>query len=377
MAATVKDIAERAGCGVATVSSYLNGRNVRPANRVKIEKAISELHYVVNETARQLKTNRTRMIGAVIPELNSTFCASVLSEIEDILRQHGYAMLVCDCRTDPEREKEAVEFLMNRRVDGLFVIPVDPTGKNLGKFRKSGKPIVLIDRQIDSLDCDSVCVDNRGAICEAVRLLTEKGHRRIGMIAGPSEVNSAKQRLKGYEDACARYHLDLPDTYVFHGDDSIESGIEGIETLIRDHPEMTAVIAASYRMSMGAVIGANEAGIVIPDRISLVGFDNPQFARAVHPRLTIVNQPVESIGERAAGIMLRRLNEPDMKITDSKDGRVSGGGGGTGKAEAAAEIPSEKGQGSSRENHDMADGAVHVWLRAGIVEGHSVAENVA
>ena len=315
MAATVKDIAARAGCGVATVSSYLNGGNVRPKNRAKIEAAIGELHYEVNETARQLKTNRTKMIGAVIPELNSTFCARVLSEIEDILRQHGYAMLVCDCRTDSAREKEAVDFLLKRRVDGLVVLPVDATGNNLRKFIRTEKPVVLIDRQIEGLDVDSVCVDNRAAIGSAVDLLVQKGHTRIGMIAGPEEINAARQRMKGYREACERNGIVCAEDYIFHGDDSIESGTRGIETLRSMHPEMTAVVISNYRMTMGAMIGANESGIEIPRQLSVVGFDNPQFARAVHPRLTIINQPVDEIGEKAAEIMLQRIGE----IGDTED----------------------------------------------------------
>ncbi|MGN0363440.1 MAG: LacI family DNA-binding transcriptional regulator [Bilifractor sp.] len=319
MAATVKDIAHRAGCGVATVSSYLNGGNVRPVNREKISQAITELHYEVNETARQLKTNRTRMIGAVIPELNSTFCASVLSEIEDILRQHGYAMLVCDCRTDSAREKEAVDFLLKRRVDGLFVLPVDATGSNLRKFIRTGKPVVLIDRQIEGLDVDTVCVDNRAAIRSAVDLLVQKGHSKIGMIAGPSGINAARQRMRGYIEGCEKNGICQDENLIFHGDDSIESGTAGIETLMKKHPDMTAVVISNYRMTMGAMIGANESGIEIPQQLSVVGFDNPQFARAVHPRLTIVNQPVDEIGERAAKIMLERLGDVDV-LEDGTDG---------------------------------------------------------
>ena len=333
MAVTIRDIAEKADCGVATVSSYLNGRNVRPQNREKIESAIRELHYTVNETARQLKTNRTRMIGAVIPELDSTFCAQVLSEIEDTLRKHGYAMLVCDCRSDPAREKEAVDFLMKRRVDGLFVIPVDSTGSNFRDFAESGRPIVLIDRQIDALECSSVCVDNRRAMRSAVDLLAAEGHRRIGMIAGPQTNNASKQRLKGFEQACEENGISPEDRFVFFGDDSIASGTQGIHALMTTSPQMTAVIISNYQMTMGAVIGTNEMGIDIPGQISMIGFDNPQFARAVHPRLTIVNQPVQAIGSRAAEIMLRELEQKD-----------SGG-------------------------PVVAD---HVWLETEIVPGHSV-----
>lgn len=111
MAATMKDIARRTGLGLATISSYFNGGNVREKNRIKIEEAIEELHYEVNEVARGLKTNATKTVGVVIPELNNVFCAEIISGMEDILRSHGYAAIVCDCRTDKNLEREAVDFL--------------------------------------------------------------------------------------------------------------------------------------------------------------------------------------------------------------------------------------------------------------------------
>ncbi len=316
MAATIKDIANMTGLGLATISSYLNGGSVRPKNKEKIERAIAELHYEVNETARQLKTNRTRAIGAVIPELNSAFCGQVLSHIEDMVRKHGYAIMVCDCRSDKVREKEAVDFLMHRRVDGLFIIPVDSTGDSLRNFKKTGKPIVIMDREIEALDCDSVIVDNRNAIRQAVSLLTEKGHRHIGMLACPEENHTAGERILGYRQAVAEFGLEQNEAYIYRGSDTIDSGAEGIAEMLRKFPEMTAVIAASYRMGMGAVIGMNELGVEVPGQLSIVGFDNPQFARAVHPQLTIINQPVSRIGEEAAGIMLRRLQEKECGETE-------------------------------------------------------------
>lgn len=312
--ATIKDIAERTGLGLATISSYLNGGHVRDKNRIKIEEAVRELHFEVNETARNLKTNRTRTIGAIIPELDSIFCGQVLSEIEDILRKHGYAMIVCDCRTDKDREKEAVDFLLRRRVDGMFNIPVDESGSHLKKFQKSGKPIVLIDRMTDMLSCDTVCVNNREALASAVDLAVKAGHRRIGMIAGPREITAARERLRGYREGLERNGISLSDSYVFQGNDTVESGVGGVEELVRRNPDITAIVVSNYRMSMGAVIGLNELGLTMPDQISLVGFDNPEFARACCPKLTIICQPVKKIGEMAAEIMLKRLQEDDSPL---------------------------------------------------------------
>ena len=311
MAATMKDIAKLTGLGLATISSYFNGGNVREKNRKKIEEAIEELHYEVNEVARNLKTNATKTIGVVIPELNNVFCAEIITGIEDILRSHGYATMICDCRTDKQLEQEAVEFLSRKRVDGIINMPVDTEGGHLKDFQKTGKPIVLIDRKIQGVVCDSVLVDNEQAAADALKLLYKKGHRNIGIIGGPEEISTAQERLKGYCRTMEELNLPIRESLIVHGDYTIQGGAKAMETLVENNPDMTAVFVTNYEMTMGAVIGLNELGIRIPERISLVGFDNLPFARACNPKLTIVSQPTEKIAEKTASLMLERLENSE------------------------------------------------------------------
>ena len=307
MAATMKDIARQTGLGLATISSYFNGGNVREKNRIKIEAAIEELHYEVNEVARGLKTNATRTIGVVIPELNNTFCAEIITGMEDVLRSHGYATIVCDCRTDRKLEQEAVEFLIRRRVDGIINMPVDEEGKHLRKFQKTGKPIVLIDRRIQGISCDSVLVDNRKAAEDAVQCFIKNGHRNIGIIGGPEGIFTAQERLAGYSKALKEAGIPIRGSLIFHGDYTIQGGVRGLEELVRSNPDMTAVFVTNYEMTMGAMIGVNELGIKIPEQLSVIGFDNLQFARACNPKLTIVSQPTDGIAREVARIMLEQL----------------------------------------------------------------------
>ena len=309
MAATMKDIAKLTGLGLATISSYFNGGNVREKNRVKIEAAIEELHYEVNEVARGLKTNATKTIGVVIPELNNIFCTEIITGMEDVLRNHGYATIVCDCRTDKELEKEAVDFLMRKRVDGIINMPVDTQGKHLEAFGQTGKPIVLIDRSIQGLACDCVLVDNHRAAQEAVELLMENGHKNIGIIGGPRDVFTARERLDGYFQAHKRRGIPVQESLIYHGDYTIQGGVEGLTALHRRNPHMTAVFVTNYEMTMGAVIGSNEMGISIPQELSVIGVDNLSFARACSPKLTIVSQPTEGIAREVARIILSRLQK--------------------------------------------------------------------
>ena len=307
MAATMKDIARRTGLGLATISSYFNGGNVREKNRIKIEEAIEELHYEVNEVARGLKTNATRTIGVVIPELNNTFCAEIITGMEDVLRSHGYATIVCDCRTDKKLEREAVEFLIRRRVDGIINMPVDEEGNHLKRFQKMGKPIVLIDRKIQGIDCDSVLVDNKKAAEDAVRYFIGRGHRNIGIIGGPEEVFTAQERMAGYYKALESAGIPVRESLIWHGDYTIQGGVRGLEELVQNNPEMTAVFVTNYEMTMGAMIGVNELGIRIPEQLSMIGFDNLQFSRACNPKLTIVAQPTDGIAREVAKVMLNHL----------------------------------------------------------------------
>ena len=317
MAATMKDIANRTGLGLATISSYFNGGNVREKNRIKIEEAIEELHYEVNEVARGLKTNETKTIGVVIPELNNIFCTEIITGMEDILRSHGYATIVCDCRTDKNLEKEAVEFLTRKRVDGIINMAVDVTGEHLKLFQKTGKPIILIDRHIKGLPCDSVLVDNRDAARKATALLMEYGHKEIGIIAGPKDISTSEERLEGYYQAYEEAGIPVKDSLVYYGDYTIPGGVKALETLVAQNPDMTAVFVTNYEMTMGAVIGINELGICIPDELSLIGFDNLEFARACSPKLAIVSQPTRKIAEEVAQLMLARLaGEKEARVTE-------------------------------------------------------------
>ncbi|MDO4337016.1 MAG: LacI family DNA-binding transcriptional regulator [Eubacteriales bacterium] len=311
MAATMKDLANRTGLGLATISSYFNGGNVREKNRKKIEEAIEELHYEVNEVARGLKTNATKTVGVVIPELNNVFCAEIISEMEDILRSHGYATIICDCRTDKNLEKEAVEFLTRKRVDGIINMPVDVTGAHLKAFLKTGRPIVLIDRRIQGISCDCVLVDNHAAAGKAVSLLLENGHKNIGIIGGPRDIFTAQERMEGYIKAHEEAGIPVRESLIYHGDYTIQGGVRGLEELVSRNPDMTAVFVTNYEMTMGAVIGINELGIRIPEQLSLIGFDNLPFARACSPKLTIVSQPTQQIAREAARRILLRLGNDE------------------------------------------------------------------
>ena len=309
MAATMKDLSRETGLGLATLSKYFNGGTVREKNRILIEAAVKKLHYMPNEVARSLKTQQTRVIGVIIPELSNAFITSIISSMEDILRKHDYAVIVCDCRSDPKREKEAVEFLLHRRVDGLINMATDMTGSHLKVALNAGIPVQLIDRLIDSLrgKTSAVVIDNVHAASQAVRKLTDLGHRKIGLVLGSPNLYTTNNRLTGYLNALKEAGITPDDDYIRFGDYTMDGGYQAVQELLRLKNRPTALFVTNFEMTLGAMLALQRNNIRVPEDLSVIGFDKLEMFGEIFPDLTLIRQPQMSIGREAANLMLDLL----------------------------------------------------------------------
>ncbi|MDK2809688.1 MAG: LacI family transcriptional regulator [Petroclostridium sp.] len=305
--ATIRDVAKYTGLSIATISKYLNGGNVLEQNKELIEEAIKVLDYKINEIARGLKTNRTMTVGILIPSLENIFFTSIVSNIENILIQNGYSAILCDYREDEKLEKEKFDFLINKLVDGIVMVP---SGKNIecikGAIEKN-IPIVLIDRMLKGISCDVVLTDNLNAAYDAAEQFIMRGHKKIGIISGPENIYTAQERLKGYLRVHEDYAMEVDRSLIKYGDYKIESGYKLLLELIDNNPRPTAVFVTNYEMTLGAIMAINERDIKVPEELSIIGFDNIQMAKIVKPPLSIVVQPMQQIGETAAEVLLKRL----------------------------------------------------------------------
>ena len=312
--ATMKDIAKETGLGLATISKYINGGNVREKNKIAIDKAIKELGFTANALARGLKTGKSHTIGVVIPELGNIFVTTIITTMADILREKGYGVIVCDCRTDEKLEKEMVKFLLEKRVDGIVNMPVSKDGEHLRPAIEHHIPIILLDRMINGLKdkVSSVLVDNVNASASAVKLLIDAGHNDIGIILGPQDIFTSQQRLLGYNQVLIQSSIQPKDSYVIFSDYSVQGGYESMKSLLEDN-KVTAVFTTNYEMTLGAIIALNERGVHIPEQISFVGFDNMQISQVVQPKLTVVSQPLKEIGEQAAILLSKFLGDENNK----------------------------------------------------------------
>lgn len=310
MAATIKDLARVTGLGVATISKYLNGGRVRARNEVKIREAVAALDYRPNEFARSLKTHRSRSVGIVIPELASLFTMSVITAMEEELRKQGYAILVCDSRTDPEREADAVRFLLGKQVDALALMPA-VGGEGVRELQESSIPLLILDRRVEKVpQADQVLTDNVRATREATELMLRQGHRQIGIILGPEQVYTAQKRAEGYRMALNQAKIPVCESWLRFTDYTVEGGYEAMRQLLADRT-ITGIVASNGETTLGAILALREAGLTPGKDLAFVGFDNRELARAMEPKLTIMVQPVEEIGRHAARLLLSRMENPE------------------------------------------------------------------
>lgn len=308
---TIKDVAKYTNLSIATISKYINGGNVLEQNKEIIEEAIKALNFRVNELARGLKTNKTKTIGILIPNLEQAFCTSIVSNVENILLKQGYSTIICDYKENAVLEKEKLQFLVNKMVDGIILMPLGDGVEDQSIIQEvidNGVIIVLIDRVLKEVQCDVVLVDNLNAAYNAVEEFIVRGHKRIGIISGPEDVYTAQERLKGYYRVHEDYSMEVHEELIKKGDFKIDSGYNFLNELMSMEEPPTAVFITNYEMTLGAIMAVNESNITVPNELSLIGFDNLELARVVKPPLSIVIQPMQSIGETSAEVLLKRLN---------------------------------------------------------------------
>lgn len=309
IAATIKDVAKYTGLSIATISKYINGGNVLEQNKRIIDEAIKELNFHVNEMARGLKTSKSKTVGILIPNLEKVFCTSIVSNIENILLKHGYSTIICDYKDDIKLEKAKLKFLVSKMVDGLIIMPLGDDSSIIQETINEGVKVVLVDRALKDVECDVVLVDNLNSSYDAVEEFITKGHRRIGIISGPEDVYTAEERLKGYRRVHEDYSLPIDEKLIKYGDYKVDSGYELLNELLKMEEPPTAVFVTNYEMTLGAIMAINENNIIVPEQLSIIGYDNLQMAKIVKPPLSIVVQPMKAIGETAAELILKRLGD--------------------------------------------------------------------
>lgn len=325
--ATVPDVAKAAGVSTATAARALGGYgSVSDATRGRVLEAAEQLGYRPNVLARSMITGSTRTLGVVMSDIENPFFRRSLRGIADTARARGFEVLLANTDEELDKEDTAVSVMTERRVDGLVVCPADGGDRtHLTRVIEAGIPVVLLDRKVAGLHADTVGIDNRKAARAATEHLLAHGHRDIAIVTGGTDemlermlrpdmrgverlsATTVGSRAAGFRDAMADAGVPIRPELISAGGFRREDGEAETTRLLALERPPTAILAFDAMQSLGAFHAITSAGVRCPQDVSLLGFDDAEWADVVQPPLTVVAQPTYEIGVAACNLLLARI----------------------------------------------------------------------
>jgi len=315
--ATIVDVAKLAGVSKTTVSRVLNATGpVNENTRQKIEAAMEQLDFTPNYFAQNIKVAKTRSLGIIVPDFSNPFYPEMFKGIEEVSRKRGYMNFVCITDEEAATELDHIQELLRRKVDGIIMNTYKRVQKDIDFLVKTSRtvPVVFMDPVVHDEPLSFVVSDGQTGTMEATRYLLKLGKRRIGYIKGSRRHWVTRERFSGYKMALKEAGVDFDQDLVYEGDFHLKSGFEGAKALLEKKNPPDAIMAATDLMAIGALKYLNYAGVLVPEEVNVVGFDNIPLADLVDPGLTTVAQPIRALGERAAKILIEQIEEPQQEV---------------------------------------------------------------
>lgn len=304
----MKQIADKAGVSVVTVSRALNNRpDINKETRARILRIAEEYNYIPNQLAKSLVTQSSKTIGIIIKELQHPFLSTVLQGIADVAREKEFGITLCNTYDNPDLELEYIRQLRAKQVDGMLIYPIQSDERYINELKNCPIPYVFLNRHTNSLHCDYVANDNTYGMYQATNHIIQQGYQKIAYVCAKPMASSGQERILGCQKAVKENGL--PSNYfrLETCEETIESSYQKVKKIISANDDIDAIFAWDDRLAMGAVRAIREAGLSIPDDIALVGYDDTEISKYQTPSLTTVRQPSKKIGELAANILFERI----------------------------------------------------------------------
>ncbi len=308
--ATIKDVAKEAGVSVATVSRVIN--NSPKAGKQSIEvvtKAMKKLGYRPNANARALVNQSTNMIGVLVSDVSDPFFGAMIKSVDEVAHEHNKNILVCNGYHDPERERQALEILINSRCESLVIHAKGISTQELIEYANELPAMILINRYIPQISNRCISLDNYQGAYMATEHLIQLGHTQIACIGSLHKIEDADERIKGYQAALRDHNITLSDNYIEYGEPNSEGGEHAMTHLLAKSLPITAVVAYNDYMAAGAISVANNNGKHLPNQLSIIGFDDGLIARYVNPSLTTIHYPIALMAEKATRLSIALANK--------------------------------------------------------------------
>ena len=306
---TIQDVASRAGVSPITVSRVINRSGyVKSETRQRVEAAIAELRYVPNRLARSLRLKKTNTLALVLTDITNPFWTAVARSVEDTASDAGFSVVVCNTDESLTRQRQCLNTLLQKQVDGVLLVPARSDGEPVEWIQGQGTPVVVLDRRVPCKWVDVVRCDSEDGAYQLVRHLLSLGHRRIAVLSGPQDVSTAMDRVAGYRRALREAGLEPREEWVRHGQFDRSAGLEMAQQMLSIAPRPTALFAANNLVAVGALRALRDAGLRVPEDISVVVFDDLTSELVIEPFFTAVDQPAYEMGQTAAELLLARLS---------------------------------------------------------------------
>jgi LacI family transcriptional regulator len=312
---TIRDVAKLAGVAPITASRVIsNSGYASDEVRQRVTKAVEQLGYVPNFLARSLRSKRTRTLALVLTDITNPFWTTVARGVEDAASEEGYHVIFCNTDESASKQDSYLEALIQKQVDGILLVPARSNESPIEFLHQQKVHVVLLDRRLPNMEADVVRCDSEGGAYLLVQLLMKLGHRRIAILSGPCGVSSAEDRVAGYQRALEEAGLETEERLIICGEFTLESGYQMTRNLLAMSPRPTALFAGNNFIAIGALKAMHDAGVAVPEDMSVVGFDDLPAAIVVDPFLTVAFQPAYEMGRRAT-----------MRLLECLDGKVSNG----------------------------------------------------
>lgn len=318
MRVTIKDIARRTGFSVTTVSLVLNNKapNISKETKDIIFSAVKELNYRPNQLAVGLVKKRTKTVGLIISDIRNIFFSNLAKGMEDECRRNGWTLILCNTNDMHLREKEYIQVLADKAVDGILYAmaadnDINTVKESIQMMRMAKIPFVMVDRSLGGEDCYTVLVDNFQGGYIATKHLIELGHKRIACITGPKALIDSLMRLNGYKKALQEANIEYDPELIFAGNYSWEGGMQGVEHLMGK--DFSAIFAFNDMSAYGACKALKQYHLSIPSDVSVVGYDDILFSEILDVPLTTVRQPMYEMGVKSVQQLLQIIAKKEVE----------------------------------------------------------------
>jgi DNA-binding LacI/PurR family transcriptional regulator len=311
---TLKDIAEKLGYSISTVSRALKDHpDVNSETKAAVLNLARQLDYEPNLMAQNLRKKQSNLIGVIVPRLAYHLYAMAISGVETVLEKSGYHLMICQTNESFEKEVAILKEFNAVRPAGYLISLASETSTfdHLRQLQRKKIPIVFFNRDCREITAPKVIIDNRKAAINAVNHLHIQGFRRIAFLAGPENLQISNHRIEGYRQATEALNLSYGSEYIQHANFTREDGAIKTRVLLALNDRPDAIIAYSDQMAIAAILTIKKSGLRIPDDIAVMGFNNEPGDELMDPTLTSIDQPAYEMGQKAAEMLMARINGSD------------------------------------------------------------------